>query len=99
MNFEEFSNTVDEHSAPGPELPDTLKALWWSAKGDWEQSHNIAQDLHNADGSWIHAYLHRVEGDLGNAGYWYNRANQPVCNDGLDAERDQLIHHFLGTLV
>ena len=95
MNFKEFMQTVANDAEPGAALNGVLQAMWWAAKGDWEASHNIAQDIHNKDGSWVHAYLHRVEGDLGNASYWYNRAGQPTCTDALDDERDEIIKHFL----
>ena len=95
MTYDRFLETVAQDDAPDCDLPNTLKALWWAAKGDWHRSHDIAQDIHNRDGSWIHAYLHRVKGDLGNAGYWYNRADQPACDGPLGDERDALIHHFL----
>ena len=55
-----------------------MKSLWWAKKGNWEKAHNIAQDIATNDGSRIHAYLHRVEGDLGNAAYWYRRAGKCV---------------------
>ena len=55
-----------------------LAALWWAAKGDWDRAHKIVQDESDANSAWVHAYLHRVEGDLGNAGYWYRQAGQPI---------------------
>jgi len=66
-------------AAPAPDLDAPLAALWWAAKGNWDEAHKIAQDEPTADAAWVHAYLHRVEGDLGNAGYWYRRANKPVA--------------------
>ena len=95
MSYEAFMETVVTEDEPNPGLSEILKALWWCAKGDWDAAHNIVQDIDDADGSWVHAHLHRVEGDLGNAGYWYNRANQPMCRDSLEAERAALISHFL----
>ena len=79
------------NAAPAPDLAPPLQALWWAAKGDWNKAHQIAQDDESADAAWVHAYLHRVEGDLGNAGYWYRRAGQPVAKDGLDAEWERLV--------
>jgi hypothetical protein len=52
-------------AAPAPDLAPTLAAMWWAAKGDWHKAHSIAQDEATSDGAWVHAYLHRVEGDLG----------------------------------
>jgi hypothetical protein len=73
-------------AAPPPDLSAPLAALWWAAKGDWDQAHKIVQDESGREAAWVHAYLHRVEGDLGNAGYWYRQAGQPVAKDSLEAE-------------
>ena len=67
--------TITEFSAlEARELKGALLALWWDDKGDWEKAHEIAQDVAGADGAWVHAYLHRKEGDVGNAAYWYRVA-------------------------
>jgi hypothetical protein len=58
--------------------------------GDWDQAHKIVQDEGDANSAWVHAYLHRVEGDLGNASYWYRQAGRPVANDSLDAEWERI---------
>ena len=73
-------------TAPAPELSPPLAALWWAAKGDWDRAHKIVQDQSDQDSAWVHAYLHRVEGDLGNAGYWYRQAGKPAAKDALEAE-------------
>ena len=73
-------------AAPAPGLDAPLAALWWAAQRNWDEAHKIAQDEPTVAGSWVHAYLHRVEGDLGNAGYWYRHARQPVATGPLDAE-------------
>jgi hypothetical protein len=70
-------------------------ALWHDAYGDWEAAHDIAQDVHIRDGSWIHTYLHRKEGDLWNAGYWYRQAGKPVFTGSLDKDWKQLVRSFL----
>ncbi len=70
MKIEDFLASVESGGEPPAELDDRLQALWYAEKGEWKTSHTIAQGIDTADGSWIHAYLHRVEGDLGNAGYW-----------------------------
>ena len=70
-----------------------LKALWYDAKGDWESAHNIAQDMHNQIGSWIHAYLHRKEGDEWNAGYWYKQANRHFPHISLEEELKEIVEH------
>ena len=73
-------------SAPAEGLAPPLAALWWAAKGQWDQAHRIVQDESPADAAWVHAYLHRVEGESGNAGYWYRRAQRKVATGALDAE-------------
>ena len=83
-------------AAPAPQLDAPLAALWWAANGDWDQAHRIVQDEPTADAAWVHAYLHRVEGDLGNAGYWYRQAGQPVAQDALDAEWERIVAALLG---
>lgn len=82
--------------APAPDLAAPLAALWWAAKGNWDRAHSIAQDEPGADGSWVHAHLHRVEGDLGNAGYWYRQAGKPVATDAIDTEWERMVSALLG---
>ena len=77
MSFAEFQRSVASDSAPPADARGALQALWHDARGDWEQAHAGAQDDHSPAGSWVHAYLHRKEGDLGHAGYWYSRARRP----------------------
>ena len=81
--------------APLPaDAPPLLRALWFDAVGDWEQAHAVAQDVHTPDGSWVHAYLHRKEGDLDNAAYWYRRAGRPVQGGALAEEWRSLAAAF-----
>lgn len=88
--------TVDELKAslaqptPPVGLSRALQALWWSAKGDWDKAHHLAQEQDDRIGAWVHAYLHRVEGDESNAGYWYRRAGKPHANVALQAEWDEI---------
>ncbi|WP_354210736.1 MULTISPECIES: hypothetical protein [unclassified Bradyrhizobium] len=84
-------------AAPPPDLSAPLAALWWAAKGDWDQAHRIVQDESSREAAWVHAYLHRVEGDLGNAGYWYRQARQPVATDSLQAEWERIAATLLGS--
>ncbi len=83
-------------AAPAPELAAPLAALWWAAKGNWDQAHKIAQDEETAEAAWVHAYLHRVEGDLGNAGYWYRQANKSVATGSLETEWERMASALLG---
>ncbi len=93
-DYTEFEATL-AGSQPLSDWPEWLKALWFDAKGDWEASHNIAQDLHNQLGSWIHAYLHRKEGDRFNAGYWYRQANRPFSKLSLEDELKEIVEYVL----
>ncbi len=78
------SSTAD--ATPPKDLSAPLQALWWAAKGDWDRAHKIVQDEDSADAAWVHAYLHRVEGDLPNARYWYRLATRPEASGTLEAE-------------
>lgn len=82
--------------APPVNLSQPLMALWWVAKGNWEKAHSLAQQTPTADGAWVHAHIHRVEGDLGNAGYWYGRASKPASSVALETEWDQIASALLG---
>jgi len=94
MTFSEFKQSITQHTPP-PSLSSLLQAMWYDAKGDWEAAHNLAQEVNTKDGSWIHAYLHRKEGDLGNASYWYHRANQPVSKKSLSEEWEEITKALL----
>ncbi len=76
-------------STPPPASPE-LQSLWWTRKGNWEKAHQIVQDLKTAEAAWIHAHLHRVEGDPSNARYWYSLAGKPPCSDPLPEEWEAL---------
>lgn len=93
MNFDQFIDSLKEKDPP--ELSDYLQALWFEKKNDWNKAHAIAQDIHNPEGSWIHAHLHRVEGDEGNASYWYSKANRNKPDIPLDEEWNRLVEYFL----
>ena len=84
-------------AAPAPQLNAPLAALWWSAKGGWDEAHRIVQDEPTAEAAWVHAYLHRVEGDLGNAGYWYRQAGKPVAAGSLETEWERIASQLLGS--
>jgi hypothetical protein len=77
-------------ATPAPGLDAPLAALWWAAKGKWDEAHKIVQDEDDANSARVHAYLHRVEGDLGNAGYWYRQAGQPVTTGSLETEWERI---------
>ena len=105
-----FKASLDADGPPAGLSP-PLEALWWSAKGDWSESHKVVQQHEDRDCAWVHAFLHRVEGDLANAKYWYRRAGRrsrphpqgwrakragcKVETGPLDAERDAMIAALL----
>ncbi len=95
MDLPTFKRSLDR-DAPPEDLGRALAALWHEAKGDWDQAHRLAQAQKDAVGAWVHAYLHRVEGDLGNAGYWYRRAGKPSSTAPLSREWDEIAGALLG---
>ncbi|CAN5611359.1 hypothetical protein BH10ACI4_BH10ACI4_28650 [soil metagenome] len=72
-----------------------LLALWWDGKGDWEKAHEVAQDVPGSDGAWVHAYLHRKEGDEWNAGYWYRQAGRRAATGDLRVEWEAMVTELL----
>lgn len=74
------------HPVPPPALAVPLAALWWSKKGDWDKAHRLVMDETSREAAWVHAHLHRVEGDIGNAHYWYRQARRRPATGALDAE-------------
>jgi hypothetical protein len=85
MTLGDFRKSLTATEPPAG-LPLALAGLWWDAKGDWTRAHESAQQDEGIEGAWVHAYLHRREGDQSNAAYWYSRAGKPVCREALDAE-------------
>jgi len=94
MTFKQFHNSLSQ-SSPPPGISKHLESLWYDARGDWEQSHNIIQDISDANASWIHAYLHRKEGDIWNADYWYNRAGKKRPDISLEVEWEAIVKEML----
>jgi hypothetical protein len=96
MTIDEFRATLVS-ATPPPGIGEALLAMWEDGRGRWHVAHQIAQDIPEADktGAWIHAYLHRKEGDLGNAGYWYRRAGKPVAHDSLAHEWTRIVTALL----
>jgi hypothetical protein len=83
-------------ASPPPALSHALRALWLDAKGDWDGAHDASQADEGGAGDWVHAYLHRKEGDTGNAAYWYRRAGKPVCRTSLEDEWVDIATALLG---
>jgi len=94
MSFEQFSESTESSRVPrGLGVP--LRALWYDARGDWGKAHHLAQSVDGPSGAWVHAYLHRKEGDKMNAGYWYARARQPVATGDLAGEWEAIARALL----
>ena len=91
MTLDEFLTLVDGASDLPDGLSDELAALWFGRRDQWDRSHRIAQEIDTPLASWIHAWLHRVEGDLSNADYWYRRAGRPSCRDDLRDEWMEIV--------
>lgn len=94
MTVDDFRASLDQ-AAPPAGVSLALQALWYDGKGNWARAHEVAQEDTSADGSWVHAYLHRVEGDLGNAAYWYRRAGRPTATNDLTDEWQATVTELL----
>jgi hypothetical protein len=94
MTLDEFLESLS-NDEPSASVSEALRALWFDRKGDWDRAHQIAQGIHSVDGSWVHAYLHREEGDLWNARYWYNQAGRTESRVKLEDEWKEIV----GTLL
>ena len=94
MDIASFRTSLNQPAPPNG-LSFALQALWWDAKGDWTKAHEQAQAREDAAGNWVHAYLHRKEGDLANADYWYDRAGAERPHGRLETEWEELVRQFL----
>ncbi len=94
MTMEDFLSSLS-NDFPPEGISTTLQALWYDAKGEWEKAHRLAQSVDSADGAWVHAYLHRKEGDVGNASYWYHRAGKPRSRLSLEEEWEEIVKALL----
>ncbi|MEM0970839.1 MAG: hypothetical protein AAF191_18050 [Verrucomicrobiota bacterium] len=97
MTYDDFLSTLDQEGSPPHTWSIALRSLWYAKRDDWHAAHDLVNDLHTSDGSWVHAHLHRVEGDLGNAGYWYAKAGRPrrQNHDDLDGEWEEITRNLL----
>ncbi len=96
MNTKEFQATLSNQFPPAG-LSAPLAALWWDAKGDWDQAHSMVDELETKDAMAVHSYLHRKEGDASNADYWYARAGRAHQRESLEAEWKALVEAFTGS--
>jgi len=95
MTLAQFRDSLSS-AEPSSKLTPALAGLWWDAKGDWTRAHETAQQDEGPEGSWVHAYLHRKEGDISNAGYWYGRAGQPPAHGSSEQEWEEITRALLG---
>lgn len=91
MTPDEFQASVDQRPDPPENLPAELRALWLARKGCWDLAHTVVNGIPSAMGSWIHAHLHRIEGDLSNAAYWYSRAGRPSRSNREELNEEWLL--------
>ena len=94
LDYATFKTSLNG-AAPPEQTPPLLAALWHAGKGEWTRAHEIAQEDDSESGAWVHAYLHRVEGDESNAGYWYRRAHKPHATGPLETEWAQIARALL----
>lgn len=94
MTVEDFKRTASE-AAPPKNISQPLLALWHDVRGDWNAAHETAQSAEDEAGAWVHAYLHRKEGDASNAAYWYRRARKPIATDALSTEWERIVSALL----
>ncbi|MEH2255326.1 hypothetical protein [Nostoc sp.] len=90
MNTEEFLRLIKKQRPCPQTLPKGLQAMWYDNKGDWSKADEIVANASDADSAWVHAYLHRKEGDLKNAHFWYQRSRQPEFSGELSQEWEQI---------
>jgi hypothetical protein len=94
MVYEKFTDSLSLKDPPN-DISIYLKSLWYDAKGDWNKAHEIIQNIEDKTASWIHAYLHRKEGDIGNADYWYRRAGKIRPDNSLETEWENIVKALL----
>ncbi len=94
MTLEQFNNSLSEEYPPS-ELSDLLRSLWYDSKGDWHAAHDIADGYGTPEGDWVHAYLHRKEGDNWNADYWYRQAGRTRPELSLEEEWEEITRELL----
>jgi hypothetical protein len=97
MDLTTYKDSLARDEPPSGLSP-ALEALWWDAKGNWDKAHERAQEEGGAQGAWVHAYLHRKEGDLSNARYWYRQAKRPPAEEApLEVEWEEIVRGLLSS--
>lgn len=94
MDLSSFKESTKQNDLPKG-LSVHLQSLWYDKNGNWEKAHSLIDSLNDENSAFLHAYLHRKEGDKGNASYWYNRAGKPFPNISLDQEWESMAVFFL----
>ena len=94
MNLQGLKESLSS-AQPPVNVSAHIKALWYDANGNWDEAHKLIQDINDANASWIHAYLHRKEGDISNADYWYSKAGKTRPSVSLDMEWEQIADELL----
>ncbi len=95
MSFTDFQRSATAAPKPPEGLSRALLAMWHDRRGEWDEAHALAQEAGGRDGAWVHAYLHRKEGDNGNADYWYRLAGQPMAQVDFPAEWEHIVRELL----
>ena len=94
MTFSTFKESLSANEPPQPASV-YLMALWYDAKGQWDKAHKLIQDVEDKDAAWIHAYLHRKEGDIGNADYWYRHTEKKRPAVSIEKEWEDMVNAFI----
>ncbi len=98
MNLDDLKRSVDNDTPPKG-ISKLCKAMWYDAKEDWDTAHQIAQSVDSRDGSWVHAYLHRKEGDISNASYWYHMAGRKMPQTTSEEEWKEIALELIKTCM
>ena len=94
MDLKDFKESLDRNTPP-KDIGRALQALWHQVKGEWDTAHRLAQSQDDGIGAWVHAFLHRVEGDSSNAAYWYRRAGKSISSSPLSEEWEEIVSALL----
>ncbi|MDN3667892.1 hypothetical protein QWY93_00870 [Echinicola jeungdonensis] len=95
MSLDKFQKSIKSDKKPSDDLSVPLQSLWWDGKGDWDKAHDLVNEKSDTASAHVHAYLHRKEGDLSNASFWYRRAGKPISELDLEKEWEQLVVELL----
>ena len=94
MTLDDFKKSIDNGKRPNGVSP-ALLAMWCEARGEWDEAHRIVQESDERSAAWVHAYLHRKEGDTSNAGYWYSRAGRKMSDRSFEHEWEEIVARLI----